>query len=151
MVATNIAKLPEGYSWATRECILAEDVIALRASVGWFEQDDASSSIERWQACLQDSLCVQGVIEDSSQSLVGIGFIAGNRRHGVLCDLTVHPNHQLKGLARALLYARLHEAKMFGVPYLYTSLSQENTLKSLYLELGFSNTADNLFRADVQP
>lgn len=121
---------PHGYSFID-SLIDVADLLALRKSVGWSHDDK-----QRWSDCLAQSLYVCGV-QDDSQRLVGVGFVAGNLRHAVFCDLCVHPDHQHKKIGTTLLKQRLAWAREKGIPYLYTSLSAANPLVELYRAEGF--------------
>lgn len=138
-----LAKLPSGTTFANRHTIKAHEVLALRSSVGWDGGD-----LNIWNACLRDSLDVCGIRAEDG-TLIGIGFLAGNQRHAVLCDLCVHPEHRGKGIALAILAKRMIFARDSALPYLYTSLAPENRLRSVYEGLGFVNTGGELFRAAV--
>jgi ribosomal protein S18 acetylase RimI-like enzyme len=133
--------LPKGYTFVWRETIRSEEIMQLRASVGWLPDKPY-----RWDECIERSLSVVG-IRDSSETLVGIGFLAGNLRHAVLCDFCVHPAHRGKGLGKALLDARLEKADELAIPYLYASVSAENTLRKYYEAKGFGGTGGELFRS----
>lgn len=125
-----MATLPQGYSFVDGPSIRVDEVLVLRRSVGW--SDDGA---ERWINCLSQSLYVCGV--RAGEQLVGIGFVAGNLRHAVFCDLCVHIDHQKKGIASALFERRLEWIKEQEIPYLYTSLSAANPLRRRYREAGF--------------
>jgi GNAT superfamily N-acetyltransferase len=139
----NLAILPSGTTFADRHKIKAHEVLALRSFVGWDGGD-----LDVWNSCLSESLEVCGVRADDG-TLIGIGFLAGNRRHAVLCDLCVHPDHRGRGIALAILARRMIYARDMPVPYLYTSLAPENRLRSVYESLGFVNTGGELFRASI--
>ncbi len=126
-----MATLPNGYHFVERNALAVEDVMALRESVGWGDDDR-----QRWNDCFEQSLCIVGVATESNQ-LVGVGFVAGNARHAVFCDLCVHPKHRGRGLALSLFQWRLDWIRRHGIPYLYTSLSAQNPLRRAYDEAGF--------------
>ena len=77
---------------------------------------------------------------------MGIGFIAGNYRHAVLCDFNVRKEHQRKGIGRAILLARIKRAEELKIPYLYVSLHPSNPLRTLYEQLGFQEGDGSMFR-----
>jgi len=139
----NLAVLPNGTTFADRHKIKAHEVLALRSLVGWDGGD-----LDVWNSCLADSLDVCGVRSEDG-TLIGIGFLAGNKRHAVLCDLCVHPEHRGRGIALAILARRMLFAISLPVPYIYTSLAPENRLKPVYEALGFVHTGGELFRASV--
>lgn len=129
--------LPDGYRFT--EDIAGEEVIALRALVGW-----ATREHERWDENIARSLMAAGV-RAPCDTLVAVGFLAGNVWHAVLCDLCVHPEHRGRGLARSLVVRRVVRARALGVRYLYTSLARDNPLESLYNELGLTSEYRSLY------
>lgn len=124
--------LPEQYSFTGERPIMPEEVIELRRSSNW----GTDFSEETWGDCIDQSLAVVGV-RDKRGTLVGVGFLAGNMRHAVLCDFVVHPDHRNQGIGNAILERRVKIADELGIPYLYTDLVNTNPLKNKYLELGF--------------
>jgi len=126
-------EVPNGYKLVYEDNILPSEVITLRESVGW----DGGDTEEGWQSTLQDSIAVVGVRDTDTETLVGIGFIAGNRRHAILCDFTVHPDHQGKKIGLAILDERIRIIGELAIPFSVTALSDENPLKSRYEEHGF--------------
>jgi GNAT superfamily N-acetyltransferase len=139
----DLAALPTATVLANRRDIRAHEVLALRSLVGWDGGD-----LDIWSSCIANSLDVCG-IRTTEGELIGIGFLAGNARHAVLCDLCVHPLYRGRGIALSILARRLMFAAALPVPYLYTSLAPENRLRSVYEALGFVNTGGELFRASL--
>jgi len=135
------APLPLGYGYMPVEEISTKDILEVR---GERYEPDFSDSFITWMSCLQNSLAVVGVAGCSR--LIGIGFLAGNRRHGVLCDLAVHPDHRSQGIGAAIVLERMRIAGELQIPYLYTALSDENPLRHMYERLGFEPHGNNLFR-----
>lgn len=131
--------LPEGYTFVRQEQIIADDIVSLRREVGWDPAD-----ADTWNACLTESISVVGVMERNT--LVGVGFLAGNSRHAVLCDLAVHPRHRGLGLGKILLLERVEAADARGVKYLYADIAETNPMKKVYSSLGFETTGGGLFR-----
>jgi ribosomal protein S18 acetylase RimI-like enzyme len=131
--------LPEAYSFVNRLGVTPEAVIALRSAANW----GTEQSPDVWQSTIFQSLATVGVV-DAKSDLVGVGFLAGNNRHAVLCDLVVHPDHRRQHIGQAILHKRLEIADDIGIPYLYTELSHMNTVRGLYVELGF-RALDNLY------
>jgi len=132
--------LPAGYVFVERESMSVSEVVALRESVGWTNNNEQEMS-----DCLRDSIDVCGV-RDQNGALIGIDFLAGNRRHAVLCDFSVHPDHQGQGIGRAILQQRLRKLDELKIPYLYGSLSNENSLRRMYEDAGFTDTGNLLFK-----
>lgn len=136
-------QLPEHYSFADRGTISPDEVVAVRKSTGW----EAGDTEEGWRQNLDTALAVVAVRDERTQELVGMGFLVGNRRHAILCDFNVRPEHQGKGLGTAILKKRMQIAdEELKIPFLYTSLADANPLKETYKSLGFAATGDNYFR-----
>lgn len=133
-------KLPEGYYFADRSSVTLPEFAEIRRSVNWSDDDE-----ERFQKCFEQSLEIIAV-RSADGLLVGIGFIAGNYRHAVLCDFNVRKDHQRKGIGRAILQARIQRAEELKIPYLYVSLHPSNPLRSLYEQLGFREGDGSMFR-----
>jgi GNAT superfamily N-acetyltransferase len=129
---TEQTQLPDSYSYAYKDSITPLEVIALRAASDWGREHD----VKVWQDAIQQSIETVGV-RDIHKVLVGVGFLVGNARHAILCDFTVHPEHRNRGLGKAILRQRLIIADNEDIPYLYTDISQTNTLRDRYLEMGF--------------
>lgn len=134
------AKLPESYRFIDKRDIGADEIIALRESIGW-----KGDTLERWQSCIDQSLAIIGV-RDSNSNLVGMSCIAGNVRHAVLCDLAVNPAHQHKGIGVAIMSELFKTADGMGVSYLYAELADTNPFRDSMMRLGFKVTGDSLFR-----
>ena len=132
--------LPEGYSFVEKADISPLEVMTLRESVGWTPE-----TAEKWQDCIDESIEVAGV-RDASGKLVGVGFLVGNKRHAVLCDLVVDPEHQGKGLGTAILKKRMDVIEKLEIPYVYTDLAATNPLRDQYARFGFVATQGSLFR-----
>ena len=139
-MATLPDQLPEGYAYAS--ALTADEVVSLRSESGW----GTEKNIELWQRVIDESIAAVGV-RDGTSKLVGVGFLAGNSRHAVLCDFIVSPDHREKGLGRAILNKRVNLADELEIPYLYTELAPTNRLKTHYEELGFVATGHAYTRA----
>lgn len=133
-------KLPEGYTFAEKEGIAPDEINALRKASNWVEQPP-----EIWRDQLDTSKSVVGV-RDSQGGLIGIGFLVGSKRHAVLCDFVVHPEHRGKGIGTVIFEKRLEEAESQGIRYLYAGLAETNVLKDKYLQHGFVQSEGNLTR-----
>jgi GNAT superfamily N-acetyltransferase len=132
--------LPQGYEYAAS--FTAQEVVDLRTSSEW----GTETNTELWQRVIDRSIASVGV-RDTVGELVGVGFLAGNPRHAVLCDFLVHPGHRGQGLGRAILHRRVNIADQSEIPYLYIELSPTNRLRSYYEELGFISTGHVYTRA----
>lgn len=132
--------LPDGYYFADRQSITTHEFAVIRRSLDWDDNDE-----ERWHSCLQNSIEVCGV-RDKDGMLVGIGFIAGNHRHAILCDFNVHKKHQGKGIGKAILQQRIRRTEELKIPYLYVSLHPSNPLRKLYEDYGFQTGSNSMFR-----
>lgn len=132
--------LPSGYHF-TYDDIRPEEVNELRRKYGWNPDSE-----ERWQQCLDESIVV-GVRH--GQELVGIGFIAGNARHGVLCDHSFDPDHQTQEMVEAIFDETLRLAKEKGMRYFYLHDSEPKAFREMYLKRGFKDTGGSLFRNDA--
>lgn len=137
----NKVTLPDGYRFVY-DNIQPEEVNEVRRKFGW-----NPDTPERWRECLDQSIVV-GVRYNSK--LVGIGFIAGNARHGVLCDDSFDPDHQTDAMIEAILDETLRLAKEKGMRYFYLHSSDPKpTYREMYLKRGFKDTGGSLFRNDT--
>lgn len=132
--------LPEGYQFMDRSDIDPDELMTLRESVGFSRETP-----EIWKDCINDSIDVAAVRDDEG-NLVGIGFLSGTRRHAVLCDFVVSPEHQGKGIGTAILKKRMETVEKLEIPYVYTDLAETNPLRKKYAALGFVATSGRLFR-----
>ncbi len=73
-------KLPDGYEFDSD--VIGEEVVHLRDAGEWGTERDATL----WDRVIDESIATVGVRRISNKELVGIGFLAGNARHAVLCD-----------------------------------------------------------------
>lgn len=136
--------LPDKYTFADRDSISPEEVISLRDESDWGR--DRRTDV--WRSAIEQSLATVGVRYDD-EKLVGIGFLAGNARHALLCDFTVHPEHRNKGIGAAILDRRLVIADEIGVRYIYTDIAPTNTMLKRYIDLGFQASKNVFERYNV--
>ncbi len=122
-----------------------EDIVILRERANWGTEHDA----DLWQRVIDDSIASVGIIGPRG-NLVGAGFLAGNERHAVLCDLVVNPNHRGLGIGKSIIRRRIEIAEQKNIPYLYTELAPTNNLSSFYEQLGFVATGKAFTRATRQ-
>ncbi len=134
--------LPDDYVFVDDTEMQIDEIMALRQLVGW----DADTQ-ERWIDCLDSQSFFLGVrYEEGVGDLVGMARLAGDVRHSVICDGVVHPNHQRKGIGKAMLKEIIEYADQNGVTYLYTDLAEDNPLRPTFDQLGFMDTGNSLFR-----
>jgi GNAT superfamily N-acetyltransferase len=134
--------LPPGYVFVDHSAITSSELIALRDAGDWGTERNE----ELWARVLEQSIAAVGV-KDAAETLVGIGFLAGNERHAVLCDFIVHPEHTSRGIGTAILNRRVNIAEDMQIPYLYTELAPTNRLRRHYEDLGFIATGHAYTRA----
>lgn len=133
--------LPKYYEFAHK--ITGADVSILRDSSNWGTITDH----DLWQRTIDESIAVVGVSHPTHPLLVGIGFLAGNSRHAILCDFLVHPRHRGQGIGQAILNRRINIADELEIPYLYTELSPTNKLEEYYKGVGFIASSHMYSRA----
>lgn len=131
--------LPEPYNFVNRLGVTPEAVIGLCNAANW----DTELNPDVWQLTISHSLATVGVTDPNSD-LVGVGFLAGNNRHAVLCDLVVDPNHRGRGIGTAILLRRMSIADQLDIHHLYAELSPTNNITRLCIELGF-RALDNVY------
>jgi len=134
-----INKLPDQYYFVDKSSIKPEEIIELQLSVGW-----GRDSLECWQSCIDNSIATIGV-RDSNDKLVGAAFLAGNLRHAVICDLTVNPDHQFKGIGGAIMFKIMDKISEMDIPFIYTELVETNPFREKILQSGFKVTGGSLF------
>lgn len=134
-------KLPENYVIVGKEEITSEEVIDVRKSIGW-----GAGLQEDWKLIIDTALAVVGVRDSVTGLLLGVGFLVGNKRHAVLCDLCVRYEYQGKGLGTVILNERMRIANEFQISFLYTNLSEDNTLIEKYKAFGFIKNENTYFR-----
>jgi GNAT superfamily N-acetyltransferase len=135
MLRQTVISLPEGYTFADQSAITGEDIVGLRVA----SNRNTENRTAIWDKVLGQSLATVGV-RNETEALVGVGFLAGNIRHGLLADLLVHPEYRGNGIGFAILEKRLAIADDMEIPYVYTELAASNVLQSMYEELGFTVT-----------
>jgi GNAT superfamily N-acetyltransferase len=133
--------LPEGYRYENPAAKIAPAERAeLMRSVGW----NATSprimrSEENFRA--RGISFVDAAVRDAAGELVGFGRVLQLGANGELCDFTVSPAHQHKGIGKAIIDERLRRAEASGIRSFYMPyLTTTNTLRSYYEELGFQET-----------
>lgn len=134
--------LPDTYGFVDQSSITSQEVVDVRDSAHW----GTERNLELWQAVIDQSIASVGVRHENGL-LVRVGFLAGNLRHVVLCDLVVDPDHRGRGIGMAILNRRVNIADKLQIPYLYTELAPTNKLAGYYEELGFIANGHAYIRA----
>lgn len=128
--------LPRGYRPIYRDVDPVE-LYELYRDVEKFIIGDADSQIGNdWEEALADAWITVGV-RAPNRRLAGVGFLYGDIKEALLCDLVVHPDHRSKGIGSFIVRRRVEIAQNKGVEVLRTDLAPSNTLRPLYHELGF--------------
>lgn len=130
-------ELPSGYRYADIASIGAEEAIDLwrRAEfVADYVIDE--TALAEWDEAMQSTIVFMGV-RDGRRRLVGMGAILGDVDLGNMSNLAVDPEHRHQGIGRTLVRERVKAADRLGIGVLDTHLMPSNTLRSLYIELGF--------------
>lgn len=118
------------------------EVMDLRVMAG-----STAGNVDIWQDCIEQSLCVV-TARDAARvalsgyaakgALVGIGFVAGNRRHVELTDLTVHREYQQQGIGQRVGREMLAFALDQDIRYISLTYDKEIPwLKQWYKREGF--------------
>ena len=111
------------------KAIHPDEIQALRESVGW-EPDIAST----WQETLDVSRAVSSIRDDGQ--LVGIGFLIGTPRHGIIADVCVAPEAQHDGRGHKLVEALVKAAQL--TKYVTLTFDKANPwLEAFYAQHGF--------------
>lgn len=133
------------YQFSGANTIPVESIRLLRESVGWIPD-----SKEIWQETLDTALGVASAWKE--ERLVGIGFLVGTKRHAVLCDLAIAPDHQQNGIGRQLAHQLMAVAHEEGVKY--TTLYYDETkpwLEDFYQSLGFQSVNNAMQFVNLGP
>lgn len=81
-------------------------------------------------------------VRDSNDQLVGFANIVHKGRSGELTDFVVSPDHQSKGIGRALIDSRLAIAEAANIDSLFISDPEPtNNLRTYYHDQGFQEDA----------
>jgi len=103
-----------------------------------FVRGEAPEKAELWRKCLQQSLAVIGARETQSRKLIGVAFLVGNVRHGLLVDMTVHPSARGNRIGSRLFDALVSQAKSLGCTYISLTYDTKHPwLKDFYERHGF--------------
>lgn len=137
-------RLTDQYHFIDKTSVNPNDIINLRQSVGW-----DIDSFENWKSYINQSIAVIGVC-NSDNLLVGAAFLVGNLRHAVVCDLTVNPEHQRKGVGESIIYKIMYTINELGILYIYTELAETNPFRNKMMQSGFEVTGGSLFLDTTQ-
>ena len=120
------------------------EVISLRSTVGW-----GGGTVELWQACITQSLCILTARNKVDGELVGLGFVAGNPRHAQLVDLTVDPRFQRNGIARQLVNEAVVFAQESKILFLGLTWNESAPwLRDFYYSTGFRDISNAMWHHD---
>jgi GNAT superfamily N-acetyltransferase len=133
-------ELPESFEFAGQ--VFATEVVDLRDYSQWGTEKNP----ELWRTVIDQSIATTGV-RNADHELIGVGFLAGNLRHAVLCDFVVRPDYRSIGIGTAILNRRINIADGLNIPYLYTELAPTNRLRQRYVDLGFTANGHAYTRA----
>ena len=152
--------LPEGYSFSTVDTITP---IEFRDLYNLSEM--GSKVTEIYLGHRAEQLAEMGYshidigVRKDDGELVGFGSVAYDERMiGQLDGLIVHPDHQSKGIGKALVIKRMTEAEKLGVVsyHMYgldddPAILPTNSMKSFYFELGFTELENGELIRGSQP
>ncbi len=98
------------------------------------------ATFARLAPCFRQELDLVAVVPDGSfAAYVGIPYDEPNR-HGLFEPVCTHPDHQRKGLARALMLEGLHRLKALGAQDVTVETGDMIPANRLYDSLGFTET-----------
>ena len=139
-------ELPRGYKYAKSESITADEAVDIFIASGYMSLENGYLALQEWDNSLQEGLNV-GIRH--RRRLVGIGSLIGDGDNVLLQDLAVHPNHQHKGLGRALINRRVEIAESFGAKKIDVHMTSANTLGRLYMQLGFKTQDGQVYTRET--
>lgn len=132
-------RLPAGYKYADSDRIGPDEIVALMRTVtiGRHILDDHIDARKDYFDYAEIGLIDVGVRHDSGL-LVGFGSVYTKGVHGEFADFVVNPEHQGKGIGKAVIDERLRVAEGLGITSLFIHpLEDTNTLEPYYFERGF--------------
>ena len=140
MVAAR-APLPEGYTYDDSGVISFEEIAALtKLAMPDDAEDYDVAGVKDYHISLlmKDISTITTGVRSQNGQLVGFSRLSYKGSHGELGDFMVDPNHQSRGIGKAMIDTRLNYAEAAGVTSLYMPyLEPTNTLRSYYYEKGF--------------
>ena len=128
------------YDFSDTHAIPVGAVQDLRQSVGL-----VADSSQVWEEAMTDALGVASAWQETE--LVGIGFLVGTRRHAILCDLAVAPDHRQNGIGRRLAEQLVDTARQKEVRYTTLYYNEARPwLANFYQSLGFQAMTNGMQR-----
>jgi GNAT superfamily N-acetyltransferase len=134
-----LPELPDGYHYdPTSEGGDDQEIADLMNATGTMENITAESLRRVNALASQTRVHKRGIgVRTADDTLVGYGALFYKGDKGTLVDFAVNPQHQHRGIGKAILDARLGVAEEHGLTSLETELAPTNTLRTYYLEHGF--------------
>ncbi|PIO98628.1 GNAT family N-acetyltransferase [Pleomorphomonas carboxyditropha] len=84
---------------------------------------------------------VVGVVVRRGDHVVGMGRAVGDGLCYQIVDIAVDPDHQGKGLGKAIVFSLMRELRKLAPAEAYVSLIADGDARHLYAQYGFSPTA----------
>ncbi|QHW33832.1 GNAT family N-acetyltransferase [Paenibacillus rhizovicinus] len=86
-------------------------------------------------------------LRDDKNELIAFGYIAGmGLQHGYMEDIIIHPQHQRKGIGKALVTRLLEEAEHSGIEIV--TLTHDKKHEAFYSNCGFARCSAGLWRKE---
>jgi ribosomal protein S18 acetylase RimI-like enzyme len=82
-----------------------------------------------------------GAVVRESSRVVGIGRVVGDGLFYQIVDIAVDPDHQKKGIGKAIMERLMSELERQAPAEAYVSLIADGQAKDLYAQFGFAPTA----------
>jgi ribosomal-protein-alanine N-acetyltransferase len=133
---SGVVLLPDGFELVRDKSLITPEEVL------WVRQQEPSTeaNIELWRKCLDQSLFVAGVVESSTNALVGLGRVVGDQRHAQLVDGTVHPNYRNLGIGEVILDELVDFTQREGIRYVGLTYDKKSPwLKAAYEKHGFES------------
>jgi GNAT superfamily N-acetyltransferase len=103
-----------------------------------YVREEGPEKADEWKTCLQQNLAIISARETASGKMVGVAFLVGNIRHGMLVDMNVHPSARGSHIGSLLFDALVAQAKSLGCTYISLTYSTKSPwLKDFYARHGF--------------
>ena len=100
---------------------------------------DQAAVEEMWEEMMFD-LLVMPAVRTRRQQLAGAATLNGWEGAPHLSYMAVAPEHRHQGIGKALVNRSLEIAQHMGATTVITALTETNTLRPYFLELGFRQT-----------
>jgi ribosomal protein S18 acetylase RimI-like enzyme len=111
-----------------------DDHLRLRKISGLTPRSEAAA-----KAGLPNTI-IGAVVRESSR-VVGIGRVVGDGLFYQIVDIAVDPDHQKKGIGKAIMERLMSELERQAPAEAYVSLIADGQAKDLYAQFGFAPTA----------